>query len=120
MKTFFDELYFSKNKIFGKNEEFKFAHVDHVNVFKFIDMVRSKPIKTFEKVNGVTVPYKIVDRREGDIEKVWADPSYANNELGWTAKETVEETLRSAWVWEQNLAKRIKEENCEVIVYEPK
>ena len=67
-------------------------------------------IETFEKVNGVNVPYKLVDRREGDIEKVWADPSYANNELGWTASETVEETLRSAWAWEQNLAQRVKEE----------
>ena len=63
-------------------------------------------IQTFEKVTGVSVPYKIVGRREGDIEKVWADPTYANEELGWTANETVEETLRSAWVWEQNLEKR--------------
>ncbi len=67
-------------------------------------------IDSFEKVNGVKVPYKIVARREGDIEKVWADPSYANEELGWTANETLEETLRSAWVWEQNLAKRSKVE----------
>lgn len=67
-------------------------------------------IDTFEKVNGVKISYKIVDRREGDIEKVWADPAYANNELGWTATETVEETLRSAWAWEQNLAKRVKSE----------
>lgn len=61
-------------------------------------------IKTFEEVNGVKVPYKIVSRREGDIEKVWADPTIANEVLGWTASETVEETLRSAWAWEQNLA----------------
>ncbi|HEY5591736.1 MAG TPA: UDP-glucose 4-epimerase GalE [Paludibacter sp.] len=67
-------------------------------------------IDTFEKVNGVKVPYKIVARREGDIEKVWADPSYANNELGWKASESLEETLRSAWVWEQNLAQRVKAE----------
>jgi UDP-glucose 4-epimerase len=67
-------------------------------------------IQTFEKVNGVKIPYKIVARREGDIEKVWADPSYANNELGWTATETLEETLRSSWVWEQNLAQRAKAE----------
>lgn len=67
-------------------------------------------IRTFEKVNNVKVPYKIVARREGDIEKVWAEPYYANNELGWVAGETVEETLRSAWVWEQNLAKRVKVE----------
>lgn len=67
-------------------------------------------IETFERVNGVKVPYRIVNRREGDIEKVWADPIYANKELGWTAKETVEETLRSAWVWEQSLAKRANAE----------
>ena len=66
-------------------------------------------IETFERVNGVKVPHKIVGRREGDIEKVWADPSYANNELGWKATETLEETLRSAWAWEQNLAKRASE-----------
>jgi len=63
-------------------------------------------IETFMKVTGVDVPYKIVGRRSGDVEKVWADPSYANIVLGWTATETVEETLRSAWAWEQNLAKR--------------
>ena len=67
-------------------------------------------IETFEDVTGVKVPYRLVDRREGDIEKVWADPSYANNELGWVAKESVEETLRSAWVWEHNLAQRAKAE----------
>jgi UDP-glucose 4-epimerase len=67
-------------------------------------------LDTFEKVNNIQVPYKIVDRREGDIEKVWADPAYANNELGWTATETVEETLRSAWAWELNLAQRSKAE----------
>lgn len=65
-------------------------------------------INTFEKVNGVKVPYRVVDRREGDIEKVWADPSLANNVLGWKAKETVEETLRSAWKWELNLARKEK------------
>ncbi|MEA4936329.1 MAG: UDP-glucose 4-epimerase GalE [Paludibacter sp.] len=65
-------------------------------------------IKTFEEVNNVKVPYKIVNRREGDIEKVWADPTIANEVLGWKATETVEETLRSAWAWEQNLAARNK------------
>jgi len=67
-------------------------------------------VNTFQKVNGVKVPYRIVDRREGDIEKVWADPSYANNELGWTAQETVEETLRTTWKWELRLAKKAKEQ----------
>ena len=67
-------------------------------------------ITTFEKVNQIKVPYKIVGRRAGDVEKVWANPSFANNVLGWKAGETVEETLRSAWEWEKNLAKRSKPE----------
>ncbi|MDR3260712.1 MAG: UDP-glucose 4-epimerase GalE [Tannerella sp.] len=60
-------------------------------------------IHAFEKGTGVNVPYRIVSRREGDIEKVWADPKRANEVLGWTAKETVEDTLVSAWKWQQKL-----------------
>ncbi len=63
-------------------------------------------IKTFEKVNGVAVPHQFVGRREGDIEQVWADPTYANNVLGWKAEETVEDTLKSAWAWETKLAQQ--------------
>nr|WP_203583457.1 UDP-glucose 4-epimerase GalE [Paludibacter sp. 221] len=62
-------------------------------------------IQTFEKVNDVKVPYQIVGRREGDIEQVWANPSHANNVLGWKAQETVEDTLKTAWTWEKRLAK---------------
>jgi UDP-glucose 4-epimerase len=64
-------------------------------------------INTFEKVNDIKIPYRIVGRREGDVEQVWADPTVANEILGWKAEETVEETLRSAWEWE----KKIRAEN---------
>jgi UDP-glucose 4-epimerase len=60
-------------------------------------------INAFEKSTGVKVPYKIVERREGDIEKVWANPEHANKVLGWTAKETVEDTLVTAWNWQKKL-----------------
>ena len=63
-------------------------------------------IQTFEKATGVKVNYKIVGRREGDIEKVWANPEWANKELGWEAKETLEDTLASAWKWQQKLRER--------------
>jgi len=86
------------------------SHVETFNLGTGRGLSVLEIIETFERVNGVKIPYKIVDRREGDIEKVWADPAYANNELGWTATETVEETLRSAWAWEQNLATRSKSE----------
>ena len=57
-------------------------------------------LNAFEKVTGVKLNYKIVDRRPGDTEQVWADTNYANNELGWKAQSTLEETLKSAWDWE--------------------
>ena len=60
-------------------------------------------IRAFEKATGVKVPYEIAPRREGDIEKVWADTSFANQELGWEAQESLEDTLRSAWNWELKL-----------------
>ena len=61
-------------------------------------------INTFERATGVKVPHKIVGRREGDIEKVWADPNHALEVLGWKTQETLEDTLRSAWKWQQKLA----------------
>ena len=60
-------------------------------------------VKTFEKVNNLKLNYKIAGRRAGDIEAVWADTSYANKELGWKAERPLEETLRSAWKWQQSL-----------------
>ena len=63
-------------------------------------------INGFEKATGVKLNYQIVGRRAGDIEKVWANPDYANNELGWKAQETLEDTLRSAWAWQLKLRER--------------
>ncbi|MDR1332645.1 MAG: UDP-glucose 4-epimerase GalE [Tannerella sp.] len=60
-------------------------------------------IHAFEKSTGVKMPYKVAGRREGDIEKVWADPRHANRALGWKAKETLEDTLRSAWEWQKKM-----------------
>lgn len=60
-------------------------------------------VSTFQKVTGVKINYKIVGRRAGDIEKIWADTSFANNELGWKAEKTIEETLMYAWNWEKRI-----------------
>ena len=57
-------------------------------------------VRTFEKVTGVKLNCQIVGRRPGDTEQVWADTTLANNELGWKAESTLEETLKSAWDWE--------------------
>lgn len=63
-------------------------------------------INSFERVSGVKLNYRIVDRRPGDIEKIWADPSYANTELGWNTIYTLDDAMRSAWEWEKSLAKK--------------
>ncbi|MDE6543624.1 MAG: UDP-glucose 4-epimerase GalE [Muribaculaceae bacterium] len=63
-------------------------------------------IDTFEKATGVTVPKKIVGRRPGDIEKVWANPKHANEVLGWKAATPLADTMRSAWAWQQKLRER--------------
>jgi UDP-glucose 4-epimerase len=63
-------------------------------------------INSFEKVNGVKLNYKIVPRRPGDIEKVWADTRFANKELGWKAEKNIDEMMLSAWEWEKALAER--------------
>jgi len=63
-------------------------------------------INTFEQATGVKVPYKIVGRREGDIEKVWANPEKANKVLGWKAEVPLAETMKSAWNWQLRLRER--------------
>ena len=63
-------------------------------------------INKFEAATGVKVPHKIVGRRAGDIEKVWANPTYANTVLGWTAETPVDETLLNAWRWQERLRAR--------------
>ncbi|MEG2820720.1 MAG: UDP-glucose 4-epimerase GalE [Muribaculaceae bacterium] len=63
-------------------------------------------INAFETSTGVKVPYKIVGRRNGDIEKVWANPKRANEVLGWTASTTIEDTMCSAWNWQNRLRER--------------
>ena len=60
-------------------------------------------VNTFEEATGVKVNYKIVDRRAGDIEKIYADTTRANTVLGWKAETSLYDTLLSAWNWEKKL-----------------
>ncbi|MEI6059080.1 MAG: UDP-glucose 4-epimerase GalE [Bacteroidota bacterium] len=61
-------------------------------------------IQSFERVSGEKLNYKIVPRRPGDIEMVWADTRFANEELGWSAEKNLDEMMSSAWKWEKSLA----------------
>lgn len=62
-------------------------------------------VKAFEKANGVEVPYKICDRRAGDITIAYANADKAERELGWKANTTLEEALRTTWEWQKYLDK---------------
>jgi len=60
-------------------------------------------ISTFERVNSVRVPYKLGERRPGDPTAYYADVTKVNQTFGWKAEKTVEDALRSAWQWQQEL-----------------
>ena len=57
-------------------------------------------IKTFEAVNHCKVPYRITDRRPGDIARCWADTSLANQLLDWKSSLTLTDMCRDAWNWQ--------------------
>lgn len=58
-------------------------------------------VRTFEKVNNLKLNTRVTPRRPGDVVKIWADVKKAEEKLGWKATRSLEETLRSAWAWEQ-------------------
>ncbi|MFD2822135.1 UDP-glucose 4-epimerase GalE [Lacinutrix iliipiscaria] len=62
-------------------------------------------IQSFERVSGKKLNYKITDRRAGDITSAYADTKKANTDLGWKAQLTLDDAMRSAWQWEQNIRK---------------
>jgi UDP-glucose 4-epimerase len=57
-------------------------------------------INAFEKATGIKINYKIVDRRPGDVEAVYANTNLANNQLGWTTERDIENMMKTAWDWE--------------------
>lgn len=68
-------------------------------------------VKAFEKATGEKLNYKIVGRRAGDVESVYADTSLANSELGWKTEIGLEETLLSAWNWEKYIRNKKNKDN---------
>jgi len=57
-------------------------------------------IDAFEKANGIKIPYEFADRRTGDVTEAWADPTYAQELLGWKSKHDLQAMLRDAWRWQ--------------------
>lgn len=63
-------------------------------------------VQAYEKANSVAVPYKICDRRAGDITIAYANADKAERELGWKADTPLEEALRTTWEWQKYLESR--------------
>ena len=59
-------------------------------------------VRRFEEINGVRVPYRIVERRPGDVASCYADPSKARRELGWEAQKGLDDMVRDSWLWQQH------------------
>lgn len=84
-----------KNK---KNLEF--FNIGTGNGFSVLEIINS-----FEKSTGEKLPWSFAPRRAGDIIQIWADTSFAEQELGWKAKEDIDSMTSSAWLWQQHLGK---------------
>lgn len=83
----------------GKNKKpLEIFNIGTGNGYSVLEVIRS-----FEKVSGKKLDYEIVGRRAGDIVKIWADTSLANEELGWKAALGIDEMMASAWRWEMAL-----------------
>ncbi|TVQ77910.1 MAG: UDP-glucose 4-epimerase GalE [Flavobacteriales bacterium] len=63
-------------------------------------------IEAFERVNNIKLNYAFVDRRDGDVEKIWADTEKADSVLGWRAKRSLDDMALSAWQWQKNIDKK--------------
>lgn len=57
-------------------------------------------VNAFAKASGREIPYKLVDRRPGDIGTCYADPKHANEDLGWTAEKGIDEMCEDSWRWQ--------------------
>jgi UDP-glucose 4-epimerase len=82
----------------SNSDRFEFFNIGTGNGASVLEVVN-----TFEEATGVKLNYKIVARRPGDVEKIYADTTIANTVLGWKAETSLYDTLLSAWNWEKKI-----------------
>lgn len=86
------------NRLLGDSDKYEIFNLGTGTGLSVLQLVNE-----FMKATGVKLNYKIVARRAGDVEQVWANPAKANEVLGWKADTPLDEVLRSAWKWQQKL-----------------
>jgi UDP-glucose 4-epimerase len=91
---------FAINRLINNSDSdsYEFFNVGTGNGVSVLEVVN-----TFMKATGVDLNYQIVDRRAGDVEKIYADTTKANTVLGWKAENSLYDTLLSSWNWEKRI-----------------
>jgi UDP-glucose 4-epimerase len=95
-----DAHIFAMHRMLNEKQSSKFE-VFNIGTGKGTSVLEA--VLMFEEISGIKLHYSFVDRRSGDVEKVYADTQLANKELGWKAQRDLREMLRSAWLWQQKL-----------------
>jgi UDP-glucose 4-epimerase len=80
------------------SDRYEFFNVGTGNGVSVLELVN-----TFMEATGINLNYDIVERRPGDVEKIYADTTIANTVLGWKAETSLHDTLISAWNWEKQI-----------------
>ena len=83
----------------GNNE----ANYETFNVGTGVGSSVLEVIQSFERVSGLALNYKIAPRREGDVIQAYANTTKANDVLGWKAQSTLDDAMKSAWLWEKQI-----------------
>ena len=95
--------YLQRKDSHGKHEIFNLGTGNGVSVLE--------AVKAFEKVNDLDLNYRIVERRKGDVEAIYANNEKAKKILGWSPKFTLDDMMESAWKWQKNLLEQNLTEN---------
>ncbi|RWZ59064.1 UDP-glucose 4-epimerase GalE [Halobacillus fulvus] len=95
-----DDLANGHLKAYEKINNSKGVHIHNLGTGNGYSVL--EVIQAFEKETGQKVPYKVIDRRPGDIAECYADPEKAKEELGWEAKKGLQEMCRDSWNWQYN------------------
>ena len=86
-------------KLISKNRKKKY--ILNIGLSKGVSVLEL--IKLFEKVNKININYQIGERRQGDIEKIYANCKLAKIELGWSPEKSIEDALLDAWNWAKKI-----------------
>ena len=92
----------AKGHISALEKVMKGTGIDAVNLGTGVGYSVLDVVKSFEKANDIKIPYKITERRPGDIATCFADPNKALEVLGWKAEKNLEDMCRDSWNWQKN------------------